>query len=83
MADNDSGRQQPGPDGNDLEAIAVDLISAHVERIFTELDATQLVEDAGLEVSEAQKAAIAHLIDTAAVEMEIDFSAEDDHEHQH
>lgn len=74
--------EQPGFGGN-LDAVAVQLISAHVQRIFTELDPLQLVEDAGLDLTDEDKATVAHLIDCAVVEMEIDFSGEDDHDHEH
>jgi len=80
MTDDDNGWEQPGfPHG--LDAIAVELISAEVQRIFTELDPRQLVEAAGLELSDEDKVTVAHLIDCAVVEMEIDFSREDEHEH--
>ena len=68
---------------NNLDAIAVELISAEVQRIFAELDPVKLVEDAGLDLTPEDKATVAHLIDTAVVEMEIDFSGEVEHDHDH
>lgn len=82
MTDDATGRQQPGF-GTDLEAVAVQLISAQVQAIFAALDPLQLVEESGLELSDEDKATVAHLIDCAAVEMEIDFSLEDEHDHDH
>ena len=82
MAEEDitSKWEQPGF-VNNLDAIALELISAHVQAIFVALDPRQLVEDAGLGLSDEDKATVAHLIDCAVVEMEIDFSREDEHEH--
>ena len=82
MADKDDTTEweQPGFREN-LDAIAVELISAEVQRIFGELDPVKLVEDAGLDLTAEDKATVAHLIDTAVVEMEIDFSGEVEHEH--
>ena len=82
MADKESKTEweQPGFREN-LDAIAVELISAEVQRIFSELDPVKLVEDAGLDLTAEDKATVAHLIDTAVVEMEIDFSGEVEHEH--
>ena len=74
--------EQPGF-VNNLDAVAVQLISAHVQRIFAELDPLQLVEDSTLDLTAEDKATVAHLIDCAVVEMEIDFSGEDEHEHEH
>jgi hypothetical protein len=84
MADKDNTTEweQPGFREN-LDAIAVELISAEVQRIFSELDPLKLVEDAGLELTAEDKATVAHLIDTAVVEMEIDFSGEAEHDHEH
>ena len=84
MADKDDTTEweQPGFREN-LDAIAVELISAEVQRIFGELDPVKLVEDAGLDLTAEDKATVAHLIDTAVVEMEIDFSGEVEHEHEH
>ena len=84
MADKDDTTEweQPGF-GNNLDAIAVELISAEVQRIFGELDPVKLVEEAGLDLTAEDKATVAHLIDTAVVEMEIDFSGEVEHEHEH
>ena len=84
MADEHGTREweQPGF-GDSLEAIAVRLISAEVQRIFAELDPLQLVEDAGLDLADEDNSTVAHLIDCAVVEMEIDFSGEDDHDHDH
>jgi len=82
MAHDDSEWEQPGF-GNNLDAIAVELISAEVQRIFGELDPVKLVEEAGLDLTAEDKATVAHLIDTAVVEMEIDFSGEVEHEHEH
>jgi len=82
MADKDDTTEweQPGFREN-LDAIAVELISAEVQRIFGELDPVKLVEEAGLDLTAEDKATVAHLIDTAVVEMEIDFSGEVEHEH--
>ncbi len=80
MTDESTGWEQPGF-GNDLDAIAVELISAQIQQIFAELDPLKLVEDAGLDLTDEDKATVAHLIDSAVVEMEIDFSREGDHEH--
>ena len=74
--------EQPGFREN-LDAIAVELISAEVQRIFSELDPVRLVEEAGLDLTAEDKATVAHLIDTAVVEMEIDFSGEVEHDHEH
>jgi hypothetical protein len=84
MADKDGNTEweQPGFREN-LDAIAVELISAEVQRIFSELDPLKLVEDAGLDLTPEDKATVAHLIDTAVVEMEIDFSGEAEHDHDH
>ncbi len=82
MAHDDTEWEQPGF-GNNLDAIAVELISAEVQRIFAELDPVKLVEDAGLDLTPEDKATVAHLIDTAVVEMEIDFSGEVEHDHDH
>ena len=84
MADKDDTTEweQPGFREN-LDAIAVELISAEVQRIFGELDPVKLVEDAGLDLTAEDKATVAHLIDTAVVEMEIDFSGEVEHDHEH
>ena len=86
MTDESTPWEQPGF-GDNLDATAVQLISAHVQRIFTELDPLQLVRDAELDLTEEEKATVAHLIDCAVVEMEIDFSREDededDHDHDH
>jgi len=84
MADKDGTMEweQPGF-GENLDAIAVELISAEVQRIFSELDPVRLVEEAGLDLTAEDKATVAHLIDTAGVEMEIDFSGEVEHDHDH
>jgi len=84
MADKDGTMEweQPGF-GENLDAIAVELISAEVQRIFSELDPVRLVEEAGLDLTAEDKATVAHLIDTAVVEMEIDFSGEVEHDHDH
>jgi len=84
MADKDDTTEweQPGFREN-LDAIAVELISAEVQRIFGELDPAKLVEEAGLDLTAEDKATVAHLIDTAVVEMEIDFSGEVEHDHEH
>ena len=84
MADEDDTTEweQPGFREN-LDAIAVELISAEVQRIFGELDPAKLVEEAGLDLTAEDKATVAHLIDTAVVEMEIDFSGEVEHDHEH
>jgi hypothetical protein len=82
MAHDDTEWEQPGF-GNNLDAIAVELISAEVQRIFAELDPGKLVEDAGLDLTPEDKATVAHLIDSAVVEMEIDFSGEVEHDHDH
>ena len=84
MADKDGTMEweQPGF-GENLDAIAVELISAEVQRIFSELDPVRLVEEAGLDLTAEDKATVAHLIDTAVVEMEIDFSGEVEHDHEH
>jgi len=84
MADKDGTMEweQPGFREN-LDAIAVELISAEVQRIFSELDPVRLVEEAGLDLTAEDKATVAHLIDTAVVEMEIDFSGEVEHDHDH
>ncbi|HEY3546126.1 MAG TPA: hypothetical protein VGK17_08535 [Propionicimonas sp.] len=82
MAHDDTEWEQPGF-GTNLDAIAVELISAEVQRIFAELDPGKLVEDAGLDLTPEDKATVAHLIDSAVVEMEIDFSGEVEHDHDH
>jgi len=82
VTDDSTGWEQPGF-GTTLDAVAVQLISAHVQAIFAALDPVQLVEEAGLELSDEDKATVAHLIDCAVVEMEIDFSLEDEHDHDH
>ena len=80
MADETGEWEQPGFEHN-LDAIAVELISAHVQSIFAALDPAKLVENAGLDLSDEDKATVAHLIDCAVVEMEIDFSRESEHDH--
>jgi hypothetical protein len=80
MTDDGSEWEQPGFTHN-LDAVAVQLISAHVQLIFAELDPLQLVEDADLDLADEDKATVAHLIDCAVVEMEIDFSGEVEHDH--
>jgi hypothetical protein len=74
--------EQPGfEDG--LDAVAVDLITGHIQQIFADLDPLQLVEAAGLQLSPEDKATVAHLIDNATVEIEIDFADETEHPHPH
>lgn len=75
MTDETNVWEQPGFE-NGLDAVAVDLITAHIQQIFADLDPLQLVEAAGLDLSAEDKATVAHLIDHATVEMEIDFSEE-------
>ena len=82
MTDETGEWEQPGFEHN-LDAIAVTLISDHVQAIFVALDPAQLVEDAGLDLPDEDKATVARLIDCAVVEMEIDFSLEDEHDHDH
>jgi hypothetical protein len=76
----DNAWEQPGfEDG--LDAVAVDLITALVQQVFADLDPLQLVEAAGLNLSAEDKAAVAHMIDHATVELDIDFGDEADHTH--
>ncbi|HEY3337271.1 MAG TPA: hypothetical protein VGK18_02105 [Propionicimonas sp.] len=82
MAHDDTKWEQPGF-ASKLDALAVELISAEVQRIFAELDPLKLVEDAGLDLTAEDKATVAHLIDAAVVEMEIDVSGEAEHDHEH
>ncbi len=82
MTDETDVWEQPGfEDG--LDAIAVDLITAHIQQIFADLDPLQLVEAAGLDLSAEDRRTVAHLIDNATVELEIDFSGEGDLPHEH
>lgn len=59
--------------GNGLDAIAVDLITQLVQQVFADLDPVRLVENANLNLTEADRLHVAHLIDHAVVELEIDF----------
>ncbi|MCC6496356.1 MAG: hypothetical protein IT193_08865 [Propionibacteriaceae bacterium] len=82
MTDETEVWEQPGFE-NGLDAVAVDLITAHIQQIFADLDPLQLVEADGLDLSPEDKKAVADLIDHATVELEIDFSGEGDHPHEH
>lgn len=68
----DEAWQQP-PFGRGLDAIAVDLITELVQQVFADLDPVQLVEASGRPLNEADKRTVAHLIDHAVVELEVDF----------
>lgn len=81
-SDDSTNWEQPGF-GQGLDAVAVDLITAHIQQIFSELDPRQLVEAAGLDLTEEDKKTVAHMIDTAVVEIDIDFSGADADTHQH
>ena len=81
MTDHTTGWEQPGF-ARSLDAVAVELISTHIQAVFAALDPLQLVKDARLELSDEDKATVAHLIDCAVVEMEIDFTLEGEHEHE-
>lgn len=75
--DTDAGWQQP--DFQDtLEAAAVDLITGLVQEVFLELDPLELVRTRASHLSPEDQQAVAHLIDEAVVELEVDFSG---HEH--
>lgn len=73
----DAGRQQPDRE-DPLEATAIDLISQVVQEAFLELDPLELVRRRAPQLSADDQAVVAHLIDEAAVELEVDFSG---HEH--
>lgn len=73
----DTGWEQPEFE-DPLEAAAVDLITAFVQDAFQALDPLELVRTRAPELSAEDQAAVAHLIDEAVVELEVDFSG---HEH--
>lgn len=75
--DTDAGWQQPDFQ-NTLEAAAVDLITGLVQEVFLELDPLELVRTRASHLSAEDQQAVAHLIDEAVVELEVDFSG---HEH--
>ena len=68
----DEAWQQP-PFGNDLDAVAVDLITELIQQVFAELDPVRLVQASGRPLSDVDKQTVAHLIDHAVVEIEVDF----------
>lgn len=82
MTDETGTWEQPGF-GNDLDAVAIDLITAHIQQVFADLDPLALVNAAGVDLSTNDKATVAHMIDNATVEIEIDFSESGDHPHEH
>ncbi|MCB0912238.1 MAG: hypothetical protein KDB60_11545 [Propionibacteriaceae bacterium] len=69
----DTDWEQPGFE-NTLEAAAVDLITGFVQDAFVALDPLELVRTRASHLSAADQAAVAHLIDEAVVELEVDFS---------
>lgn len=73
----DAGWQQPDQE-DPLEATAIDLITQIVQEAFLELDPLELVRTRAPQLSADDQAVVAHLIDEAAVELEVDFSG---HEH--
>ena len=78
-----AGWQQP-PFGEGLDAVAVDLITAVVQQVFADLDPLELAATAAPDLSAEERAKVAELIDSAVVELDIDFSGEDDHhDHDH
>lgn len=66
------GWEQP-PFGEGLDAIAVDLITGLMQRVFAELDPGELVAESGLDLSEEDRRVVAAMIDTAIVEIEVGF----------
>ncbi|MGC3993077.1 MAG: hypothetical protein QM779_02925 [Propionicimonas sp.] len=73
----DSTWEQPGFEDS-LEATAVNLITNFVQEIFADLDPLELVRAGAPELSAEDQRTVAHLIDEAVVEIEVDFSG---HEH--
>lgn len=63
---------------DNLEAVAVNLITSLIQEIFADLDPVELVEAGAPELSAEDRRAVADLIDGALVELEVDFSG---HEH--
>ncbi|MFT4109899.1 hypothetical protein [Propionicimonas sp.] len=72
----DSTWEQPGFE-DALEGTAVNLITGFVQRIFADLDPLELVRAEAPELSEDDQRAVAHLIDEAVVELEVDVSGHD------
>ena len=70
------GWEQPDFE-NTLEATAIDLITAFVQDAFVALDPLALVRTRASHLSPEDQAAVAHLIDEAVVELEVDFSGHD------
>lgn len=66
------GWEQP-PFGEGLDAIAVDLITGLMQRVFAELDPGDLVAESGLDLSEEDQKVVASMIDTAIIEIEVGF----------
>lgn len=62
-----------------LDAVAVDLITAVAQQVFADLDPVKLVAEAAPDLSEEDRATVAALIDSAVVELDIDFSREHEH----
>ena len=66
------GWEQP-PFGEGLDAIAVDLITGLMQRVFAEMDPGALVAESGLDLSDEDRVTVANMIDTAIVEIEVGF----------
>lgn len=60
-----------------LEATAVELITAVVQQVFSDLDPVALVEAEASHLTPEERAAVAALIDNAVVELEVDFTGHD------
>lgn len=82
MTDETNQWEQPGFE-NGLDAVAVDLITTHIQQIFADLDPRALVEAGGLDLTAEDKETVARMIDHATVELEIDFSEAENHPHHH
>lgn len=72
----DTEWEQPGFEDT-LEGAAVDLITAFVQEAFVALDPLELVRTRASHLSAEDQQAVAHLIDEAVVELEVDFSGHD------
>ena len=70
--DGRTGWEQPDFQSS-LEAIAVDLITARAQQVFRELDSLGLVSAAHPELSPEERTRVAGLIDSAVVELVVDF----------
>jgi hypothetical protein len=77
VSDTDGTWEQP-EQGDDLETVAVNLITSFVQEMFADLDPAQLVEAGAPDLSEDDRHRVADLIDGALVELEVEF---DQHVH--